>query len=92
MLGFAWTLVAMCCLHHAGHALHDLGFHAVAHLPLLHAMGMNAPLDGAFNIPSANRSINQSIHQATRGWAASLAASHCWALAVHSCSMGLQRS
>ena len=43
MLGFAWTLVAMCCLHHAGHALHDLGFHAVAHLPLLHAMGTPIP-------------------------------------------------
>ncbi len=40
MLGFAWTLVAFCCLHHAGHALHDLGFHSIAHVPLLHAMGM----------------------------------------------------
>lgn len=38
-LAFAWGLVAFCCLHHAGHLLHDLGVHSVAHLPLLHAMG-----------------------------------------------------
>lgn len=38
-LAFAWGLVAFCCLHHAGHLLHDLGMHSVAHLPVLHAMG-----------------------------------------------------
>ena len=28
-LGMAWGLVALCCTHHMGHALHAAGFHQV---------------------------------------------------------------
>ena len=28
-LSLAWGLVALCCTHHAGHALHAAGFHQV---------------------------------------------------------------
>lgn len=34
-LGVAWALVALCCTHHAGHVLHAMGYHEVAHAPLL---------------------------------------------------------
>lgn len=34
-LGIAWALVALCCTHHAGHALHALGYHDIAHSPIL---------------------------------------------------------
>ncbi|GIM14913.1 hypothetical protein Vretimale_17774, partial [Volvox reticuliferus] len=37
-LGVAWLLVAACCAHHAGHLLHALGYHEVAHAPLLAAL------------------------------------------------------
>ncbi|GLI71442.1 hypothetical protein VaNZ11_016656, partial [Volvox africanus] len=37
-LGVAWLLVAACCVHHAGHLLHALGYHEVAHAPLLAAL------------------------------------------------------
>ncbi|GLC60839.1 hypothetical protein PLESTB_001681900 [Pleodorina starrii] len=37
-LGVAWLLVAACCAHHAGHLLHALGHHEVAHAPLLAAL------------------------------------------------------
>lgn len=34
----AWLLVGACCVHHAGHLLHALGQHEVAHTPLLAAL------------------------------------------------------
>ncbi|EFJ44076.1 hypothetical protein VOLCADRAFT_95682 [Volvox carteri f. nagariensis] len=37
-LGIAWLLVGACCAHHAGHLLHALGYHEVAHAPLLAAL------------------------------------------------------
>lgn len=37
-LAIAWLLVGACCAHHAGHLLHALGYHEVAHAPLLVAL------------------------------------------------------
>jgi copper chaperone CopZ len=34
-LGVAWALVLACCTHHAGHLLHSVGLHGLAHSPLL---------------------------------------------------------
>ena len=37
-LAVAWGLVAVCCTHHLGHFLHELGWHGAAHGPLLAAL------------------------------------------------------
>jgi len=37
-LAAAWGLVAVCCTHHLGHFLHELGWHGAAHGPLLAAL------------------------------------------------------
>lgn len=37
-LAFAWMLVALCSVHHAGHVLHALGLHEAARAPLLVAL------------------------------------------------------
>ncbi|KXZ53854.1 hypothetical protein GPECTOR_6g772 [Gonium pectorale] len=37
-LAIAWALVAACCVHHAGHLLHAMGYHEMAHAPLLAAL------------------------------------------------------
>ena len=34
-LGVAWGLVAVCCTHHLGHWLHALGWHSIAHAPIM---------------------------------------------------------
>ncbi|CAL8460709.1 g240 [Coccomyxa elongata] len=37
-LGLSWGLVLVCCTHHLGHWLHGLGWHGLAHGPLLNAL------------------------------------------------------
>lgn len=37
-LGLSWGLVLVCCTHHLGHWLHGLGWHGLAHGPLLTAL------------------------------------------------------
>jgi len=38
-LAVAWGLVAVCCAHHAGHALHSAGMHSLAHGPAMQLLG-----------------------------------------------------
>jgi Cu2+-exporting ATPase len=38
-LALAWGLVALCCTHHAGHVLHALGYHSLAHSPVMDVLG-----------------------------------------------------
>jgi len=37
-LGLSWGLVLVCCTHHLGHWLHSLGWHSMAHGPILDAL------------------------------------------------------
>ncbi len=37
-LGLSWGLVLVCCTHHLGHFLHGLGWHGLAHGPILDAL------------------------------------------------------
>lgn len=37
-LSLSWGLVLVCCTHHLGHWLHGLGWHGLAHGPVLNAL------------------------------------------------------
>ena len=41
-LAVAWALALLCCTHHAGHAAHALGWHALAHGPFMDLMSAPA--------------------------------------------------
>jgi Cu+-exporting ATPase len=41
-LAVAWGLALLCCTHHAGHAAHALGWHALAHGPFMDFMSAPA--------------------------------------------------
>lgn len=45
-LALAWALVALCCTHHAGHIFHALGYHSLAHSPVMEVLG-NPLVSGA---------------------------------------------
>jgi Cu2+-exporting ATPase len=37
-LGLSWGLVLVCCTHHLGHFLHGVGWHGLAHGPIMEAL------------------------------------------------------
>ena len=64
-LGVAWALALLCCTHHAGHAAHALGWHALAHGPFMDFMSSPATAAalGIFALAGPGRKIiTEGLH------------------------------